>query len=422
MSSQLSNGILTAQDLNTCRQELKDIIIAPFDSNKCKGIGYNLSPTEFCYSVRKKRLLKVHKTDNEVYVLIPPHDTVLTISNEYLKVSSELAGCFLSRVRPVTSGLGNISTTLDPGWNGMLLLPISNPSSKRVKLVIKTQNDDKLEPVAIVTMLLWRTNSSRTLKSTDGAFTFKLDNPPMRTDIWDSLASGPPSLLHSKRNKLFKASIGEMKEYEKPINVDSYIFQIKALLTTLEQSINHSPVTTNEIRDSLINIYHLFKEKEMPNEIVKKIKSLFSNDEAKALDNYNDFNRCLHDIVSELSHNNSYKDVFANRIQALRDECMYQELCEQVDGIHDIISNRIKRHWNKGKAAALWERYIKPHIGGIVATVILMVIFFSGLFSTPADFVYKIMISLVPVLTTLIFDRFDHRKTDNAGCDSINGT
>ena len=154
MSSQLSNGILTAQDLNTCRQELKDIIIAPFDSNKCKGIGYNLSPTEFCYSVRKKRLLKVHKTDNEVYVLIPPHDTVLTISNEYLKVSSELAGCFLSRVRPVTSGLGNISTTLDPGWNGMLLLPISNPSSKRVKLVIKTQNDDKLEPVAIVTMLL----------------------------------------------------------------------------------------------------------------------------------------------------------------------------------------------------------------------------------------------------------------------------
>ena len=53
MSNEISGGILTSKDIGKCRQDLKGIIIAPFDSQKCKGIGYNLSPTEFCYSVRK---------------------------------------------------------------------------------------------------------------------------------------------------------------------------------------------------------------------------------------------------------------------------------------------------------------------------------------------------------------------------------
>lgn len=122
-----------ARELLACRRELRDILIAPFSESKCKGIGYNISPSELCYSVKKKYLLQVHRTDQETYVLIPPHDTVLILSYEYLQVSSGVAGCFLSRLRPVTQGLGNISTTLDPCWKGMLLLAINNPSSKKVK-------------------------------------------------------------------------------------------------------------------------------------------------------------------------------------------------------------------------------------------------------------------------------------------------
>ena len=123
----------TVRELLVCRRELRDILIAPFSESKCKGIGYNISPSELCYSVKKKYLLQVHRTDQATYVLIPPHDTVLTLSYEYLQVSSGVAGCFLSRLRPVTQGLGNISTTLDPCWKGMLLLAINNPSSKKVK-------------------------------------------------------------------------------------------------------------------------------------------------------------------------------------------------------------------------------------------------------------------------------------------------
>lgn len=88
----------TAREFLACRRELRDILIAPFDESKCKGIGYNISPSELCYSVKKKHLLQIHRTEQEIYVLIPPHDTILTLSHEYLQISAEVAGCFLSRL------------------------------------------------------------------------------------------------------------------------------------------------------------------------------------------------------------------------------------------------------------------------------------------------------------------------------------
>ena len=179
----------TARELLACRRELRGILIAPFNKTKCKGLGYNISPSELCYSVKKKYLLQIYRTEQETYILIPPHDTVLTLSYEYLQVSAEVAGCFLSRLRPVTQGLGNISTTLDPCWKGMLLLAINNPSSKKVKLVLSRKKDDKMEPVAISTMVLWKT--APLADNSDGALTFRLDNPAMRTDIWAELIAEP---------------------------------------------------------------------------------------------------------------------------------------------------------------------------------------------------------------------------------------
>ena len=45
---------LSSHDIKDCRRELKDILIAPFDESKCKGVGYNLSPSELCYSVNRR--------------------------------------------------------------------------------------------------------------------------------------------------------------------------------------------------------------------------------------------------------------------------------------------------------------------------------------------------------------------------------
>ena len=64
--------------------------------------------------------------------------------------------------------------------------------------------------------------------------------------------------------------------------------------------------------------------------------------------------------------------------------------------------------------ARLWLYYIKPHFAGLLATVILLGILFSGLITPASDFLWKVMIGLVPVLTTILFDRFDRGKTDEA--------
>lgn len=45
---------LTSQDIETCRDELEDLIIAPYDSSRAKGTGYNLSLSEMIYSITRK--------------------------------------------------------------------------------------------------------------------------------------------------------------------------------------------------------------------------------------------------------------------------------------------------------------------------------------------------------------------------------
>lgn len=215
----------TARELLACRRELRGILIAPFNKTKCKGLGYNISPSELCYSVKKKYLLQIYRTEQETYILIPPHDTVLTLSYEYLQVSAEVAGCFLSRLRPVTQGLGNISTTLDPCWKGMLLLAINNPSSKKVKLVLSRKKDDKMEPVAISTMVLWKT--APLADNSDGALTFRLDNPAMRTDIWAELIAEPYRFFRPQHYQQFRELIHTLTCYHPAENHPNWSFRCR---------------------------------------------------------------------------------------------------------------------------------------------------------------------------------------------------
>ena len=77
-------GVLIADDYIEARKNIEDVIIVPFDKAKAKGTGYNLSPCTLIYSVNKKRLLKVHQNEKEVFVWVDPHDTILTISREYV--------------------------------------------------------------------------------------------------------------------------------------------------------------------------------------------------------------------------------------------------------------------------------------------------------------------------------------------------
>lgn len=124
---------------NNIKEAIKNghIQIYPYEEKNLTGIGYNLSTTNFAFSVSKGVLLAIRRriSENGVehYVVIPPHDTVLFFSKEYIAVDDTLAGTIHSKVSSVSQGLGHISTTLDPTWKGQLLISVNNPTNEKIE-------------------------------------------------------------------------------------------------------------------------------------------------------------------------------------------------------------------------------------------------------------------------------------------------
>lgn len=112
------------------------IKIYPFEEKNLTGIGYNLSTTWFAFSVNQGILLEICQETTvegvKRFVTLPPNDTVLFFSKEYVEIDRTLAGTFHAKVSRVCQGLGHISTTLDPSWRGQLIISVNNPVSKEI--------------------------------------------------------------------------------------------------------------------------------------------------------------------------------------------------------------------------------------------------------------------------------------------------
>lgn len=104
--------------------------------------SYDLTPSIVAMSVKKGMLETVYKSKstntNRYYIYVKPKDTVLIVSNEYISLPSNIAGYVTSRVSNVAYGFGHISTTVDPNWNGALLIALSNPSNHSLKVNVGT--------------------------------------------------------------------------------------------------------------------------------------------------------------------------------------------------------------------------------------------------------------------------------------------
>ena len=388
---------LTSNDIKECRRELKDILIAPFDESKCKGVGYNLSPSELCYSVNRRCLLQVYRTAQEVYVMIPPHDTVLTLSHEYLQVGPQIAGCFLSRLRPVTKGLGNISTTLDPCWKGMLLLPINNPSSRKIKLVIRQIAQDKLVPVGLTTMIIWQI--SHTKENTNGTLTFRLDNPAMRTDIWAELTE---ESLGSKKYQHFKKIIEQLTNFTPSTEEPAWISQLQEQLDRLECAIRASQWRGDTIREVLLYICHLECDK-MPQELLNKLYKLYYFDGGPQ----SSLAQCQHRIEETLDRlaRQDGLEPYSKDIYLAYQECNYQRLCFQVEEIHKMIKKESNYIWRWNGLKRFLYRFLRPHLSGIVASVVLAVFLFFGGQADEESYITRIVISIVPALLSFLLDK-----------------
>lgn len=149
----------------------------PEDNPNIKAASFDITPSCLIMSVKTGSFMRIYSTISQCkkghrnpekhcdscdenakgacveqrYVYIQPRDTALVLSREYIQLPANMCGNVFSRVSTVSSGLGHISTTIDPLWRGALLIAISNPSSEPIKLTIQDKTQSSI-PLATVTL------------------------------------------------------------------------------------------------------------------------------------------------------------------------------------------------------------------------------------------------------------------------------
>lgn len=375
---------LTSIDIDKCREQLTDIIIAPYDKSKAQGVGYNFSLSEMIYSINRKKLVSICRDGNETYFYLHPQETVLALSYEYIKVSNEIAGTFHSRVRMTADGVGCISTTLDPGWKGMGIFSLNNPTKNKIKIVLDIRVNGVVHKQAVNTLIVWRTNEKESEKSSNQDMTLHLDNPPMRIDIWSELTTKPIRLIGNRKYQEFCKLVKELSPVDlKPSEKVGWASQIMNLLDELLLAIKskESDESTIKIRGALIRLKRF---KEIPTEL----------------------KNCLDMLTVKIETDNLWKECneteYMNLIQRTDREIEYQLLCDQVEQIHEIVSKRVPVSWHKNFFAYLCH-WITQNIAIICATVVAILLVVYGQSKGNAEFWGKIIIAMLPMSGSILY-------------------
>lgn len=199
-----NGGVLSDADI---QREMKNgnIFIAPFVQAQLQPSGYNLTPTKFFYSTKKKQFLPIVKNEEETYVMIDRNDTVLVRTRESIAISRTLTGAFYSKVKVVSEGFGHVSTTLDPNWEGQLLISLNNPTNRRLKFSIEKEVYGKKISNSFVTLEFMYLNQATMHLS---------DNPPGRLDILDSTIGRNISSFMKKKISDLANLVSQLHEQE----------------------------------------------------------------------------------------------------------------------------------------------------------------------------------------------------------------
>lgn len=164
-----------------------ELVICPYSDRNLTPVGYNLSFSRFIVSLRKKAFVKIKHKEGEWYFYLKPHETVLVLTRETIWVSRFIGGSFHSKVSMVIRGLGHVSTTLDPGWHGQLLVPLNNPTKEKIKIVIAKDGEKGKIFETFITMILFRAQ--------EASLNDKDDNKSARIELLEEI------LAKDKRNK-----------------------------------------------------------------------------------------------------------------------------------------------------------------------------------------------------------------------------
>lgn len=378
---------LTSKEIKECRKQVRGMVIAPFDEAKAKGIGYNLSPTELMYSITSHKMLTVHRSAEETYVYIKPFETVLTLSYEYIKIASDLAGTFHSKVRTTALGIGSTSTTLDPSWKGMLLFAINNPTRKKIKLVISTHKNGVDITNSIITIVVGRVPEN---KQGEEIEKLHLDNPAMRMDIWSEFISKPYHLLHNKNYQKFKELLQNLLDFKADITPEiENSMRIQELLLKLELGLfaNNS---SKEVREALLVTR---KIQDIPAEMQRKLEKLT---EALREEQYLKNS----DKLMEYCRTDEYRE----KLELAERECEYQVLNSQIMQMHEYIHKHVPYTWKHSFTSNIVHKVLLPNIAGILSSVILVLTVIYGMKMGEQGNAIKILLAMIPGIMSMIIE------------------
>lgn len=109
------------------------IHIYPFSEECLTPVGYDLRVGDSYSSAFK---IGPFKLKEGAKIIIEPRDTVLITTLEKIDMpkSRLISALIQSKVSKVSKGLSHISTTIDPDWDGKLLIAVHNHSINKVEL------------------------------------------------------------------------------------------------------------------------------------------------------------------------------------------------------------------------------------------------------------------------------------------------
>lgn len=380
----------SVDDIRLFRENLDTVIIAPYNDNQVKGVGYNLTASNMIYSLTQHKLLTIYSYKDGRYFKLKAHDTALILTYEYFQLDSKVAGNFYSRVRRVSEGLGHISTTLDPNWKGMFLIAVNNTTNRKLKVQISSIFEGQEEKNGIATVVLRGVKASEYQQHSelDG---FSIDNPAMRIDILKELAYEPFRFFHRRGYNNFKQLVKELDCFQP----------------------HNTPLTNdiNEIKNKLIQIRNELMYKNNISEAQSLISSL----------NWFDFdknNQLKHKINAlkkylDMPPHEMYDERLKvdDLITLLKKECDYILLCEAVKQIHEIIDKHVVFHHKFGNTKQLLLKIIVnlSFILTLVSMIFLIFIFIKAFFNNNplnTQSIYSsIAVSLITALIGLLLKR-----------------
>jgi deoxycytidine triphosphate deaminase len=120
------------------------IIIHPFDPEKLRGACYNLRVGKYVWLHpyvdaggqlhASATLLRATEKATGRQFIIPPGAIACILTEEIVGVDATVAGLLHSKVDMATKGFSHVSTTLDPGWIGPLLITMRNERYEPLEL------------------------------------------------------------------------------------------------------------------------------------------------------------------------------------------------------------------------------------------------------------------------------------------------